>query len=142
MADPKIDALLAEFLADQQEAKRHGVTLETIAEAQKTLADGLNAHAKRDEELHEKFDTRLASHAERLTSVEAKLHGVEREFDREIITGRHDIPAILRAAQHKSISPLGRVFEGELAKNLIKAAFLLLAGGIGYIVHILSGSAH
>jgi hypothetical protein len=153
-----LDEKLRAFLQDHEDTRRRGYTLESIGQKQDTLTDGLLAHSQEDKAefraLHDKLDTRFASHDHRLTTVEATLtKGVEPRLEKvEETTGNHDIAGILKAAKGLNGRESGResgrpghallkAFDTEIGKWVGRALGVVLVAVATWVVHDLAHAA-
>ena len=149
MPDPDLDRLLREFLEREREEVRQGITLASVARAQKTLADGLGEFRKDVDGQFKELETQMRSHDHRLTTLEAQRAAMKEDLERvEEVTGRHQVAEVLDAAAklsavarphaRASVHPFARMLQSEAARWTMRGLALLLAGAVGWVIRHMS----
>jgi hypothetical protein len=138
MADPKIDALLEDFLKREQKAP-----IEELRNTLRTVTDWQLEHEKKDEDRHADILDWRSSQERRTIALEKDVEHLTKDVDRvEETTGNHNVSEILRAARGtvRPSNGLAKMLGSELVKGAGKALGVLLLLGLGWCAHHLQVS--
>ena len=144
--DPKVDELLLVYLQHEQEARDSGVTLSSVYEATRRVADAQAAHEVTCGMRWEKNHDHQASLGSRLTTVEARMVSL---VDAAEITGEHAVAAIRDAAEARGMAtakshPLRRAHDHPwwrraLDTTAAKMLLLVVTACAGWLFRHLAG---
>lgn len=136
MADPKLDAMLLEYLLGEKARKDAGATPEAILASMRNLADNFSEHEKVDERRFAEIEGELKGLGYRVVVVE---RGLEKLADRTETTGRHELERIEKARERLESVVDGREKEERARSSWIERHWVSVVTGL--VTAIVSATA-